>query len=236
MTDKNEQFCYPEKNELNDQTIIDYLKEHPGFFIRNAGYIEQMQVPHPVRGSISLVEWIMSRQRTRIHYLEEDMRLLIEQAAENESLFSQLLRLISELSRCNSLKEMLEQLNLWAKELGLYSVQLRLFTDRWQLQPPLDAQTLALSRQTFEHFRIQRMGDNNHYLGPLNGQEMMLLMPNVRRSGSVALSLLGHYGDLGVIIFNSRDSQHFQEGMGTAMLDKLAQILPELLTRWIARQ
>ena len=79
------------------------------------------------------------------------------------------------------------------------------------------------------------MGDNNHYLGPLNGQEMMLLMPNVRRSGSVALSLLGHYGDLGVIIFNSRDSQHFQEGMGTAMLDKLAQILPELLTRWIAK-
>lgn len=74
------------------------------------------------------------------------------------------------------------------------------------------------------------MGDDNHYLGMLNGQEIMLLMPNVRRSGSVALSLLGHYGDLGVIIFNSRDNQHFQEGMGTVMLDKLAHILPELLT------
>ncbi|RLR53650.1 DUF484 family protein, partial [Pseudomonas aeruginosa] len=34
----------------------------------------------------------------------------------------------------------------------------------------------------------------------------------------------------------SRDSQHFQQGMGTMLLDKLAHILPELLTRWIARQ
>ncbi|WP_404764789.1 DUF484 domain-containing protein [Proteus terrae] len=236
MTDKNEQFCCPETNELNDQQVIRYLREHPGFFIRNASYIEQMQVPHPVRGTVSLVEWIMSRQRNRIHYLEEDMRLLIEQASENEALFSQLLLLISELSNSASLHEMLERLNLWAKGLGLYSVQLRLFTDRWQLQPPLDAQDLPLSRQAFEHFRIQRMGDDNHYLGTLNGQEIMLLMPNVRRSGSVALTLLGHYGDLGVIIFNSRDNQHFQEGMGTVMLDKLAHILPELLLRWVARQ
>lgn len=236
MTDKNQQFCYPEKNGLNDQLIVDYLREHPDFFIRNAGYIEQMQVPHPVRGTISLVEWIMSRQRNRIHYLEDDMRLLIEQASENEKLFSQLLLLISQLSNSTSLKDMLERLNLWAKNLGLSSVQLRLFTDRWQLQPPLDAQFLALSRYSFEHFRIQRMGNDSHYLGTLNGQELMLLMPDIRRSGSVALSLLGHYGDLGVIIFNSRDSQHFQQGMGTMLLDKLAHILPELLTRWIARQ
>ncbi|WP_342157549.1 DUF484 family protein, partial [Proteus mirabilis] len=59
---------------------------------------------------------------------------------------------------------------------------------------------------------------------------------NVLRSCYVAISLLGHYCYLGLIIFNILDSQHFQEGMGTEMLDKLAQILPELLTRWIARQ
>lgn len=236
MTDKNEQFCYSAQNALNDQQVIQYLKEHPDFFIRHANYVEQMQVPHPVRSTVSLVEWIMSRQRNRIHYLEEDMRLLIEQATENETLFSQLLLLISQLSSSDSLNQMLERLNLWVKGLGLYSVQLRLFSDRWQLQPPLAAQDLALSRQTFEHFRIQRMGNDNHYLGTINGQEMMLLMPNVRRSGSIALSMLGHYGDLGIIIFNSRDSQHFQAGMGTMLLDKLAHILPELLTRWITRQ
>ena len=104
MTDKNEQFCYPEKTNSTIKPSLIISRSILVSFIRNASYIEQMQVPHPVRGSISLVEWIMSRQRTRIHYLEEDMRLLIEQAAENESLFSQLLRLISELSRCNSLK------------------------------------------------------------------------------------------------------------------------------------
>ena len=72
---------------LNDRAVVDYLLQHPEFFIRNAALVEHMRVPHPVRGSISLVEWHMVRARNHINVLEENMMLLMEQATANESLF-----------------------------------------------------------------------------------------------------------------------------------------------------
>ncbi|VEB03077.1 Uncharacterized protein conserved in bacteria [Klebsiella pneumoniae] len=48
---------------LNDRAVVDYLLQHPEFFIRNAALVEHLRVPHPVRGTISLVEWHMMRAR-----------------------------------------------------------------------------------------------------------------------------------------------------------------------------
>ncbi|HAH13362.1 MAG TPA: DUF484 family protein, partial [Pantoea agglomerans] len=72
---------------LDDQAVSDYLRQNPDFFIRNARAVEQMAVPHPVRGSVSLVEWHMARQRNHIQRLEEEITLLMEQASANHELF-----------------------------------------------------------------------------------------------------------------------------------------------------
>ncbi|NRN27375.1 DUF484 domain-containing protein [Photorhabdus heterorhabditis] len=220
---------------LDDQAVVDYLLENSNFFIRNARAIEQLQVPHPVREAVSLVEWYMSRQRTRITYLEEEITLLMEQARVNERLFEQLFKLLIDLSAAQSLQDMLGRLSSWAKSLGLNSATIRLFSDKWHIGAPFNAPGLALSRNAFEPIRIQRFGNNNHYLGMLNGPEILLLLPQVRHVGSVAVSLLGTRGELGVVIFNSRNHQHYQEGMGTDMLDHLAKLLPDILSRWIKR-
>ena len=82
---------------IDDELIVAYLSEHPDFFIRNARQVEQMHIPHPVKGAVSLVEWQLSRQRQQIHQLEEEITLLIEKAQGNEQLFRQLSRLQSEL-------------------------------------------------------------------------------------------------------------------------------------------
>ncbi|MXG35569.1 DUF484 family protein, partial [Escherichia coli] len=49
--------------ELDDSAVVDYLLNNPEFFIRNARVVEQMRVPHPVRETVSLVEWHMARSR-----------------------------------------------------------------------------------------------------------------------------------------------------------------------------
>jgi uncharacterized protein YigA (DUF484 family) len=46
---------------------------------------------------------------------------------------------------------------------------------------------------------------------------------------------MGEQGELGMLIFSSRDPQHYQPGMGTVMLNQLARMLPGLLERWIER-
>lgn len=220
---------------LDDRTVVEYLLQHPEFFIRNARAVEQMRIPHPVRGTVSLVEWQMARSRHHINALEENMDLLMAQATANEGLFYRLLRLQSRLASANSLEEMLNRFHRWARELGLAGATIRLFPDRWRIGAPSDFTWLALSRQAFEPLRIQRLGQQNHYLGQLNGPELLVVLPEAKAIGSVAMSLMGQDGDLGVILFSSRDAQHYQSGQGTQLLQEIALMLPDLLERWIER-
>ncbi|MGQ9454010.1 DUF484 domain-containing protein [Leclercia sp. TB492] len=221
--------------EMDDRAVVDYLLRHPEFFIRNARVVEEMRVPHPIRGTVSLVEWHMARARNHINHLEENISLLMEQATSNESLFYRLLHLQSRLASASSLDEFLLRLHRWARELGLAGATLRLFPDRWRIGAPSSFTQLALSRQAFEPLRIQRMGHENHYLGPLHGPELLIVLPEAKAIGSVAMSLMGRDGDLGVMLFTSRDPQHYQQGQGTQLLQEIAQMLPELLERWIER-
>ena len=202
---------------LNDRAVVDYLLQHPEFFIRNAAQVEHIRVPHPVRGSISLVEWHMMRARNHIHVLEENMSLLMEQAVANESLFQHLLQLQTRLAAAESLDDMLNRLH------------------RWRLGAPSKFTHLALSRQAFEPIRIQRLGQARHYLGPLNGPELLVVLPEAKAIGSVAMSMLGGDNAPGVMLFSSRDAQHYQSGQGTQLLQEIAQMLPGLLERWIER-
>ena len=220
---------------LNDSAVVDYLLQHPEFFIRNARAVEQMRVPHPVRGTVSLVEWQMARSRHRIGLLEENMTLLMEQATANEGLFYRLLGLQNRLASAQSLEEMLNRFHRWARELGLAGASIRLFPDRWRIGAPSGFIRLALSRQAFEPLRIQRLGQQHHYLGQLNGPELLVVLPEAKAIGSVAMSLMGQDGDLGVILFSSRDVHHYQSGQGTQLLQEIALMLPELLERWIER-
>lgn len=220
---------------LDDRAVSDYLLQNPDFFIRNARQVEQMLVPHPVRGTVSLVEWQLGRQRNHISQLEEEITLLMEQASANQQLFDRLLTLQARLASASSLHDMLNRLHRWARELGLAGANVRLFSEKWRIGAPSDFTQLALSRQAFESIRIQRLGKQHHYLGSLNGPELLLLLPQAKAIGSVAMSLMGEQGDLGVLIFSSRDNQHYQSGMGTVLLQHLSQMLPELLLRWVER-
>ncbi|MBJ9241650.1 MULTISPECIES: DUF484 domain-containing protein [Citrobacter] len=221
--------------ELDDQAVVDYLQRHPEFFIRNAQAVEAMRVPHPVRGTVSLVEWHMARARNHINVLEENMALLMEQANANESLFYRLLNLQARLVSASSLDDMLMRFHRWARELGLAGATVRLFPDRWRLGAPSKFTHLALSRQAFEPLRIQRLGQSQHYLGPLHGPELLVMMPEAKAIGSVAMSMLGQDGSLGVMLFSSRDVNHYQQGQGTQLLQEISLMLPELLERWIER-
>ncbi|MEM6162630.1 DUF484 domain-containing protein [Erwinia sp. P6884] len=220
---------------LDDRAVSDYLLQNPDFFIRNARQVEQMLVPHPVRGTVSLVEWQLARQRNHIAQLEEEITLLMEQASANQQLFDRLLTLQASLAAAPSLHDMLNRLHRWARDLGLAGANVRLFSEKWRIGAPSGFTQLALSRQAFEPIRIQRLGNQHHYLGNLNGPELLLLLPQAKAIGSVAMSLMGDEGELGVLIFSSRDTQHYQSGLGTVLLQHLSQMLPDLLQRWVER-
>lgn len=118
---------------LDEERVMQYLLQNPDFFIRNPYIVEQMVVPHPVRGCVSLLKWQLERQRARIQQLEDDITRLIAHVSINEPLFYHLLRLQSDLAMTCCLQELLNCLHCWTCSLGLGSAHVRLFSDKWQL-------------------------------------------------------------------------------------------------------
>ncbi|WP_407704075.1 DUF484 family protein [Zophobihabitans entericus] len=224
------------KVKLNDELVNQYLTQNPDFFIRNARQVETMRIPHPVRGVVSLPEWQLARQRNKIKELEQEVTLLMEHASANEYLFEHLMTLQKELLQAENLGELVTRLNRWAKSLGLLGGYVYLFEDKWALSAPSSFHHLSLSSDKFNFIRVRHLQYSYHYLGQLNPTELTLLVPNQEYVGSVALSLLGEFGDLGVLVFASRDHRHYQSGQGTLLLEKISEILPILIKRWVTRK
>lgn len=224
------------KVKLDDDVVSQYLIDNPDFFIRNASYIERMRVPHPIRGGVSLPEWQMARQRNKISQLESEITLLMEHASTNESLFNQLMDLQVQLVKASNLNELVESLNIWAKSLGLNGAYLYLFEDKWLLNAPSNYHHFALNSSRFDFIRVRHLQYSHQYLGSLNTTELDFLLTEHGYVGSVALSLLGQFGDLGILIFTSANPQHYHAGQGTLLLEKLSEILPILIEKWIMRK
>jgi uncharacterized protein len=224
-----------EKVKYHDKQICEYLLKNPDFFIHHAKKLDTLRISHPVRGVVSLPEWIMARQRNKIKQLEQEIQHLINQATMNQKLFEQLMFLQLELLKANDIDELIDRLNSWAKSIGLQGAYIYLFDDKWQLSAPSKFQHLALSSDKFNFIRISYLQYSQYYLGQLNPTECAFLIPDQDYVGSVALSLLGQFGDLGVLVFSSRHPNHYQTGQGTLLLEKISQILPTLMSRWINR-
>lgn len=221
---------------LNDELVHQYLIENPDFFIRNAQQIADLVIPHPVRGAISLPEWQLARQRIRIQELETEITLLMEQASFNQKLFESLIELLMVLLQADSFSEFIKRLDGWAKSMGLIGAYLYLFDNKWQVSPPSNYYSYALSPDKFDFIRVRHLQYHFQYLGQLNTTELELLITDTQFVGSVAMTLLGEYGDLGVLVFASRHKDHYQAGQGTFLLEKLSKVLPLFIEKWVHRK
>ncbi|MCX8649164.1 DUF484 family protein [Gilliamella sp. B2776] len=224
------------KMKLNDEIVSQYLLDNPDFFIRNASRIENMRIPHPIRGGISLPEWQMARQRNKISHLKDEITLLMEYARSNELLFNQFMDLQCQIIKANDLDELVQILKNWAKSLGLNGAYLYLFDDKWLINAPSKYQHFALNSSGFDFIRVRHLQYSNQYLGILNTTELDFLLSQHNYVGSVALSLLGQFGDLGILMFTSSNPNHYQERQGTLLLEKVSQLLPILIGKWVMRK
>ncbi|OTQ32088.1 hypothetical protein B6D19_06590 [Gilliamella apicola] len=224
------------KIKLNDEIVSQYLNDNPDFFIRNASLIENMRIPHPIRGGISLPEWQMARQRNKISHLEAEITLLMEYARSNELLFNQFMDLQSQIFKADDLDVLVQIIKNWAKSLGLNGAYLYLFDDKWLINAPSKYQHFALNSSGFNFIRVRHLQYSNQYLGQLNTTELDFLLSERNYIGSVALSLLGQFGDLGLLMFTSSDPHHYQEKQGTLLLEKMSQLLPILIEKWVMRK
>ncbi|MFC4657025.1 DUF484 family protein [Rheinheimera marina] len=195
---------------LEASLVLDYLQDHPEFFLEHPELLNKLRLPHQQRGVVSLVERQQELQRDKIRALEDDITRLMGIARQNELIFYALNQLHLQL--------------LGQPKLGFVAalqqfVNAMPYVQRAELinltaGPHHPALPLLLQR---------RLTSKGYYFGRLNKDEQQALFD--QSIHSVALMKV----DTGLaqaylLAFGSESDEHFQPGMDTLFLDHLAKL------------
>lgn len=213
--------------ELDEAQVADYLRDTPDFFVRHGALLERLRLPHDQKGSVSLVEARLERQRQRIQALEEEITGLMTVAGENERIFRVYVDLFPRLFACASLSQ-LERLLA-----RTFQQQLRLSAIMLVIDPRWRPGSSVMSGEQLERVYRERMVNRDIYLGRLGKDEKQRLFGDAMVS-SCALVRLGARGEQGLLAFGSVDAGHYGVEKDTLFLRQLADVVSLLLPRLVA--
>ncbi len=232
---------------LDDELVADWLQAHPDFFDHHADVLSDVRLRHPHGGrAISLVERQVLVLRERNKALEIRMAELIRIGQENDAIGRRLQQLTEDLlqaSDASRLPALLAEGLLHG--FGVPQVAIRLWGIDGLEAPWGDDVSPELRR------RIDDLG--KPYCGPNSFPEVAAWLPGGgEQTASMALLALRRVasgnrppepqalgqpimstpGDaFGLVVLGSDDAARFQAGMGTAFLERLAEIAAASLTR-----
>jgi len=200
--------------------VAEYLLTHPDFFIKHASLLENLEVPHAHKGSVSLVELQSEQLRTKVRLLNYKLNQLISIARQNEQIYRVYADLNLRILSCDTLDELrfvLEE--VMQERLQLEAVVIKHFVGAHAFP--------EIQRHLFIEKRFKR---DKFFFGRLSEHERKLLFPD-QQANSVALLLLGDLGELGMLAISSKDASHFHPDMDTLLITQLQQFLSILLPK-----
>ncbi|WP_417659250.1 DUF484 family protein [Pseudidiomarina sp.] len=218
---------------VDDTLIAEYLEENTDFFEHHPQLLQQLSLRHQERGTVSLVERQQQVLRQRIMQLEEEITDLMITARRNEELFRVYSELYVELLECTELADVMDALQrTFSEQLHMPALSLKFFDSPIELD-----EQFTFAADTHKKLLSKRFQNDPVYLGRLTADEKKLLFPN-EPIASVALLLLGHKGELGMLAIGNHDASHFEPAMDTLLVRQLqallSRILPPLLSHHAA--
>jgi uncharacterized protein YigA (DUF484 family) len=209
----------------SEQDIVDYLSEHPDFFVKHPALLATIKIPHESGRAVSLIERQVEVLRNQLKDHQRQQEQWVEVAKQNDALQARMHRLTLELIDAATFDEVLTALE---DELhgGFQAdaVELRLFSAS-QLNDHLD-QKLPNHSATFENF----FKHNRPICGALvRGQLDYIFGAGGAEIASAALIPLRSEGVLGLLAIGSRDPKRFRPQQGTDFLTRLGEIISHTL-------
>jgi uncharacterized protein YigA (DUF484 family) len=202
----------------NALAVRDYLLENPQFFLDFPDIIDKLQIPHKMRGSVSLVELQAEKLRITVSALKRKLIHLMNVAKENENLSKMFAELNLRLIQCKDLTDIQYALeDVIQDQMALPSVVLK---------PYFGANALPEIQQTY--FREKRFKDDDFFFGRLSKHESQLLFTE-QSAKSVAMILLRSENELGILAIGSNNEDHFSPDMDTLFVSQLQSFLNILL-------
>lgn len=226
----------PRAGAITDVQVVQWLLSHPDFFEVHADVLADIRLRHPQRGrAISLIERQILVLRDRNQALEASMADLIRIGQENDAIALRLGAFTQDLLSVRDGAQLptvlLEGLRTG---FGVPQVALRLWGIQSLGSPHGDEVTPGLRRKAGE-LQKPYCGPNSHpepaawleTAGEATGSMALLALrggKSPKRSGSGP-------APFGLLVLGSPDPARFQAGMGTAFLERIAEIAGASLSR-----
>ena len=218
---------------VGDDDVARYLRDHPGFFDAHPDLLSSITVPHRHGGrAISLHERQLEVLREKSKALERRLAELIRHGEENDAIAERLQRWTRRMLLADGPAVLPDiVVDGMTSGFGVPQVALRLWRVREPFRSlpcaePVDADAIALAD-----------GMKQPYCGPnVDFHPVMWLPEGGRTTRSVALlALRKGFGPeaFGMLVLGSADPGRFEPNMGTAFLERIAELASAALSRLV---
>lgn len=211
---------------IDEQTVADYLRQHPDFFQHNLYLLPALNLPHEAGGAVSLIERQVALLRQQSESQRAQLEDLLEIARENDRLNQQLHQLTLHLMGCAGLAPLLTLVaERMRRDYDADVVGLHL------LQPPQDASlaehpAFAVVAADLRGGFGQLLDSGRPFCGRLQAPQCELLFgADCPLDGSAAVLPLLCDGQVGLLAIGSADAQRFRPGGDTTFLVRMAQVI-----------
>lgn len=222
--------------ELTEETVLDYLKQHPELFDRNPRLLQSLTLPHESGGTVSLVERQVAALRASELTTKRKLNELVGLARRNDALALRIHGLALAMLEANTLQDTVQSLEeKLRRSFSADEALLVLFGD------PADFSDMARMRflrvrqreditlQPFSTF-LER---GNPRCGQVrDAQRDFLFGADNDEIGSVALLPLANGHDIGFLAIGSHNAEHFHPAMSVDFLQRIGQIISVALSRF----
>ncbi len=206
-----------------EDTVEEYLREHPDFFERRSALLTDLRIPHRSGKAVSLIERQVAALREHNQQLERRLMDLVGMARENESLSSRLHRLALGLLEAQGLDDVLAcTRDLLCEEFPATEVVVRLLGSGPAAAGLSEAH--ALDAQVSERIFPRLFRSPRPLCGNLERAQLEYLFGGRDIRSAVAVPL-SDGRKLGVLALGSVDRDRFHRGMGTLFLENLGELV-----------
>lgn len=218
----------PIATELSAEAIVEYIKQHPDFFIKHDEVLQIIRIRHESGKAISLIEHQLNRLRARNQELQKQLSQLLDVARENDRLFEKARRLTLELLEASSLEGLIATLDDSLRhDFKIEHIGFILFSET-----PLTAGRFSKLEEAQAKLG-SLISTDKITTGQLRENVLDYLFGSDHKVNSAALVPLRNNNTLGVLALGSSDQHRYQRETGTIFLQQISDVLCRILPRFL---
>lgn len=223
----------PGSNEPDDQTVVDYLQQHPDFFERHGALLARLRLQHPRHTStISLIERQVEVLREQAQAQEQKLAEFIRVARANDQLAGRIHGFTRRLLRATDRTSIIAAIEAGLRE-NLDTFHTVLVLPGGGDEAPNGAFLRHVSPADGAYRSFESLfGSGKPRCGQVrDSQKEFLFGADAASIGSLALIPLMDLSPPGLLALGSIDRERFHPGMSVEFLAQLGEQITDALAR-----